>query len=238
MSLKSIIEELRDFDSALLANTLGYVDPTPAHEIYMDAGIQSVTPGLGPTVGVAITCECDTSTPGGTADASIYWETLQAMEKMDVPSVWVVKCYGSRPRHECVIGDGMGKTLHAAGCVGLVTDGGVRDVPGLLTTPFAAYCRGVCIHHTALRFRNFKAPVDIGGITVRTGDVIHASAEGVIRLPAGALEPLPAKATSMRAFEHAAHRVLRRTDLSASQKRDAMAPLLQEYGFSDCATHR
>lgn len=236
MSLKSILEELRDFDSALIANTLGYIDPTPAHEIYMDGGIQSVTPGLGPTVGVAVTCELDSSTPGGQADAAIYWETLQAMEASDLPSVWVVKCVGARPRHETVIGDGMAKTLHAAGCVGLVTDGAVRDVPGLMTTPFAAYCRGVCIHHCALRFRKFQQPVEVGGITIRAGDIIHASAEGVIRVPTAALEALPEKATRMRAFEHAAHRFLRRTDLTALQKRDAVVRLLGEYGFSDCVS--
>jgi regulator of RNase E activity RraA len=37
----------------------------------------------------------------------------------------------------------MTKMLYAADSVGLVTDGGVRDVRGLMTVPFAAYCRGI-----------------------------------------------------------------------------------------------
>jgi hypothetical protein len=28
----SFLEESRDFERALLANTIGYIDPTPAHE--------------------------------------------------------------------------------------------------------------------------------------------------------------------------------------------------------------
>ena len=56
-------EELREFDTALLANTMGYSDQTPAHEIYMGGSIRSVTPTLGPTAGIAVTCEIDCSSP-------------------------------------------------------------------------------------------------------------------------------------------------------------------------------
>lgn len=236
MSLRAILEELADFDTALLANTLGYIDPTPAEELYMSGEIQSVTPAIGPTVGVAVTAEMDTSTPGGKADAAGYWEQLDQMKAMNVPSVWVVKAVGSRPEHECIIGDGMAKTLRAAGCVALVTDGRVRDVNGLLTTPFAAYSRGVCVHHCALRVTSVNKPVAVGGLTIRNGDIIHANHEGVLRLPEKSLSVLPGRATKMRAFEHDAHRVLRRTDLTSADKKKAVVKLIDEYGFADCVT--
>ena len=233
MSLRATLQELLDFDTALLANTVGYIDSTPPHEFYMSGEIQSVTPSLGPNVGVAVTCVMDASTPSqGPANMAPYWDQLESMEAMDVPVVWVVKAAGSRPEHECVLGDGMAKTLYAAGCVAVVTDGGVRDVQGLLTTPFAAYCRGTVVHHCPLRVRRTDEPVEIGGITIQPGDVIHANAEGVIKLPKACLEDLPAQATRMRAFEHDAHRVLRRTDIPAKEKRDRVAALLTEYGFS------
>ena len=44
MSLRSILQELCEFDTALIANTLGYIDATPAHEWFMSGDIQSVTP--------------------------------------------------------------------------------------------------------------------------------------------------------------------------------------------------
>lgn len=231
MNLLPILEALRDFDTALLANTIGYIDTTPPHEYYMGGSIQSVTPSLGPTVGIAVTCEIDTSTPGSTPDLDGYFRQLDEISDMNVSAVWVARTVGSRPDHECVMGDGMGKSLFAAGCLGVVTDGGVRDVSGLLSIPFAAYCKGTTIHHCALRIQNCGEPVEIGGITIRPGDVIHANAEGVIRIPPSCLEALPARAIQMRAFEHAAHCVLRRTDLKSSEKRQRVGQLLVEYGF-------
>jgi regulator of RNase E activity RraA len=237
-SLRKTLEQLRDFDTALLANTIGYIDPTPAHEFYMGGSILSVTPTLGPTVGVAVVCEIDSSTPNNKANADGYWKHVEQITAMNVPAVWVVKAVGKRPDHECIIGDGMAKTLHAAGCVGLVTDGGVRDVPGLLNVPFAAYCRGTVIHHTALNVKRINRPVQIGGITVRPGDVIHANAEGVIKIPHSCLDKLPEAAIRMRAFEHEAHVALRRTDLSVAEKKRRVSAAVGKYGFADCVTKK
>jgi 4-hydroxy-4-methyl-2-oxoglutarate aldolase len=231
-SLNIAVEELRDFGTALLANTIGYIDPTGAHEFYMGGGIASVTPSLGPTVGVAVTCELDSSTPRGEPDLEGYWRQLEKIHKMNVPSVWVVRTVGSRPDHECTLGDGMAKTLFSAGCVGVVTDGGVRDINGLLSVPFAAYCRGRTIHHCALRVISTNEPVQLGGIQVCTGDILHADAEGVIKIPAACLEVLAGRATQMRAFEHEAHCVLRRTDLTPGVKRRLVSEMLVKFGFT------
>jgi len=147
-----------------------------------------------------------------------------------------VKAAGKRPDHECIIGDGMAKTLFSVGCVGLVTDGGVRDVAGLLNVPFAAYCRGTVIHHTALNVKRINRPVNIGGIAIHPGDVIHANAEGVIKVPNTCLDRLAEAAIRMRAFEHEAHLALRRTDLSVAEKKKRVGEAIVKYGFADCVT--
>jgi regulator of RNase E activity RraA len=237
---RSQLEQLREYDTALLANLLGFVDPIPTHEFYMGNSVRALTPELGPTVGIAMTCEMDSSTPDHLAsgDTEGYWVQLAQMEAMDVPAVWVVRCVGSRPEHECALGDGMAKTLHSVGCVGVVTSGGVRDLAGLRSTPFAAYGVGTTVHHCKMRLRALNERVEIGGITVSAGEIIHASAEGVIKIPARAVEPLLQQAPTYRAFEHEAHQMLRRTDLTVAQKRDRMTKLLGKYSFKDCVTRR
>jgi 4-hydroxy-4-methyl-2-oxoglutarate aldolase len=231
IDLRAAIEGLRDFDTALLANTISYIDPTPAHELYMGSSIQSVTPTLGPTVGVAVLCELDSSTPNGTPSVGDFWKQLEEMRKMDIPSVWVVKTSGKRPDHECVLGEGMAKALYSVGCQGTVTDGGVRDLNGLQTIPFPVYCKGKTVHHCALRFKALAQSVSIGGITVARGDLIHANSEGVIKIPRGCISKLAPAAVRMRAFEHEAHSLLRETKLTPSEKERAVIELLNKYNF-------
>tara|TARA_B100000809_G_C15111768_1_gene520878 strand:+ start:2059 stop:2235 length:177 start_codon:yes stop_codon:yes gene_type:complete len=56
-----------------------------------------VTPAIGPTVGVAVTCEMDTSQPNSDMALDLYWEQLEKMDGMDLPIVWVIKTVGPRP---------------------------------------------------------------------------------------------------------------------------------------------
>lgn len=228
MSLNTLIEQLADFDTALLANTIGYVDPTPVHEWYMGGTIGSLTPTVGPTVGVAMTCEIDSSTPGNRAEPEVYYELLKAIQQSPSPVVLVIRAVGSRPDHECVLGDGMAKMLLSVGCVGVVTDGGVRDIEGILTIPFGVYAPRRTIHHCAVRYTRYNHPVEVGGITVTPGELIHANVGGVIKIPTGSLERLPALATEMRAFEHAAHCIFRQTALTIDQKRRAVDALVAQ----------
>ncbi len=63
---------------------------------------------------------------------------------------------------------------------------------------------------------------------ISPGEVIHANVGGVIKIPAASLAQLPRFATEMRAFEHAAHGIFRRTDLTIDEKRRAVDELVRQ----------
>ncbi len=231
MSVLASLQRLKDFDAALLANTIGYIDDTPAHEIYMGGSIKLMTPNLGPLVGVAVTCKIDSSTPNRPGDWDPFWEQMEEMQKMDLPVVWVVESNGSRPDHECIMGDGMAKCLTSVGCVGAVIDGGIRDVAGIATTGLVAFARGTTVHHTKLACSDRGEPVSVGGLTISQMDFIHGSEEGVIRIPKSCLEELPDAAGRMRKVEHDVQSHWRRTDLTLKEKRQLTGKIFADNGF-------
>jgi len=117
--LRAILEQLAEFDTALLANTIGYIDTIPDHEFYMGGSIATVTPALGPTVGLAVACEVDSSTPRAKAEWGPYDRMIDEARERPIPKVLVAKAVGTRPDHECILGDGMAKELHSAGFAGM-----------------------------------------------------------------------------------------------------------------------
>jgi 4-hydroxy-4-methyl-2-oxoglutarate aldolase len=229
---RQTFESLCEFDTALLANTRGYLDSTPPADWYMSGAINSLTPEIGPIAGIAVTAKMDSSTPGGKPDMENYFDQVDRMRKMDLPLIWVVETVGSRPEHECVLGDGMAKMLHAAGCLGAVCESYCRDISGCKAVPFAVYGLGTIAHHEVMRFPEVDVPVAVGGITINPGDIIHADSEGVIRISEEIAEPLIDKAPDMRGFEQAVHAIFRRTDVDSTRCREELAKVLERYGFT------
>ena len=76
-------------------------------------------------------------------------------------------------------------------------------------------------------------PVEMGGLTIHPGDVLHANDEGVIRIPPSCLDALPDAAARMRAFEHEVHGTWRRKDLTIDEKRRLVLKVGRKFGFGE-----
>ena len=90
------------------------------------------------------------------------------------------------------IGDILAARVLARGGSGIVTDGGVRDTPGVTDLGIPAYYRAA----NASSLWNAHIPLDIdvpitcAGVLVMPGDVIVGDAEGVVVLPFGLAEEI------------------------------------------------
>lgn len=77
----------------------------------------------------------------------------------------------------------------AVGLAGLVIDGGVRDVAALARRRFPVFTRGVSVRGTIKASApSVGKPIDFTGIPVCAGDLVVADDDGVIVIPANAVE--------------------------------------------------
>ena len=70
---------------------------------------------------------------------------------------------------------------------GLVIDGGVRDVSGLVTMAFPVFSNGICLNGTIKGYEAtawLRQPIRIGEVVVHQGDLIVGDRDGVVALPA------------------------------------------------------
>ncbi len=137
--------------------------------------------------------------------------------------VLVVQCSG---HHEAGYwGEIMTVAAQVRGLAGLVIDGGVRDRDAIAALRFPVFARTLCIRGTGKSPTARGAiggPVTIGAVTVETGDLIVADADGVI-----ALRPDEAEATLARARQRDAREQAILTRLRAGETTLAIYDLPQ-----------
>nr|WP_298097958.1 dimethylmenaquinone methyltransferase [uncultured Shinella sp.] len=90
----------------------------------------------------------------------------------------------------------------AAGIVGLVIDGGVRDVAALAARRFPVFSRGISMRGTIkASVPSVGAPLFFGGVPVAAGDFLVADDDGVLILPRAAVGPTLADGEARAAKE-------------------------------------
>ncbi len=109
-----------------------------------------------------------------------------AMERVPRGSVLVI---GTQSFIAGYWGEVLTVAAEAAGVVGLVIDGGVRDVAALVRRRFPVFARGVSVRGTLkAAVPSVGKPINFTGVMVAAGDLVVADDDGVVVLPASAVE--------------------------------------------------
>jgi regulator of RNase E activity RraA len=182
------VARLIEFDTPTVANAVELLNVRDPSGGYSGPDVRALTPDLGRRVGVAVTARMDTTSPGSDRPSMDSWKemlrliqkTAQADSPQAVPVIAVIEAVGPRPRHTVVIGDIMAFMLRAAGAVGFLTNGSIRDLDGVRAVPMACWGAGLSPMHGRIRWIDVNSPVVIDGMTVRPGDVIHADLNGAV----------------------------------------------------------
>jgi regulator of RNase E activity RraA len=89
-----------------------------------------------------------------------------------------------------IFGDILCARVARRGVAGLVTDGAVRDLAGVLGTGLPIWCRGSAAPPSiaGLTFVNWQEPIACGGVAVFPGDFIVPDTDGVVLIPAALVD--------------------------------------------------
>ncbi len=142
----------------------------------VDPAIRTVWPGAS-VAGPAYPLECS---PGDNLAIHI------AMEKVPRGSVLVISTGGFVSGYW---GEVLTVAAEAAGVVGLVIDGGVRDIAALTARRFPVFTRGISMRGTIKASApSVGQPISFTGTPVAVGDLVVADDDGVLIIPAAHVE--------------------------------------------------
>ena len=176
------LEALRAWPSPVIDDAINTFDVRPRNQGYM-VGIKCIFPDLGPMVGYACTATIIAELPSTQKGRSTTHADYDNILRTPQPRIPVVH---DLDQPQC-IGTWWGEVnanIHKAlGCVGVVTDGGVRDVDEVHALGFHFFATNVTVGGGYVHIVDVGEPVKACGLVVNNGDLIHADKHGVIIIP-------------------------------------------------------
>jgi len=209
------LESLRRLDGCTLANAIETFGVRLHNEGYTDASVRCCFPRLPPMLGYAATVKIRGSEPPTAdrlyPDRTDWWDYI---ESVPAPRVVVLQDIATRPGTGALIGEVHMNILRALRCVGAVTNGSVRSLPAAETAGFQLFAAGVSVSHAYVHIVEIGSPVEVGGLKIRSGELIHGDLHGAQTIPLEIAARIPA--ISARIFA----------------RKNALIALCQSSGFS------
>ena len=136
-----------------------------------------------------------------------------------------------RPGRGSCAGEVHAHIFKALGCVGLVTNGAIRDLQAVESIDFCFFAGSVAVSRAYFHMLEFGVPVDVGNLRVQPGDLLHGDRNGVINVPASIAREIPTAAAQISALESRVLDVAHAPDPSVHRLREAVQHFVRENKF-------
>jgi len=223
MDTQSLFEHLRKFDTPTICNALEIAVGGRFTTGFTRERLTSCNPKLPPIVGYARTLTVRCSVPfdpvGRKERLQAYYDYLAQGQG---PTVAVVQDVDSQPGLGAFWGEVNTNVHWGLGCVGAITNGSMRDLD-MMHPQFQCLAATLSPSHAYIQVIDFGRQVDVLGMSVNSGDIVHADYHGAVVIPAAALEKLPAAIDLMARKEKVILDAARAPGFNAQKMREAMA---------------
>jgi 4-hydroxy-4-methyl-2-oxoglutarate aldolase len=112
--------------------------------------------------------------------------------------------------------------LMAVGCIGYVSNGAVRKLPGVRELGLHLFTGNIAVSHAYAHIFDFGATITVGGLEVRTGDLLHGDEHGLLTIPLEIASQVPAEAACLQAKEQRVVDICRSEQFSVESLRGAL----------------
>jgi regulator of RNase E activity RraA len=152
-------------------------------------------------------------------ESTDWWDYFQSLPS---PRVAVVQDASERPGVGSLIGGVHANILRALNCVGVVTNGVVRNMPAAEKIGMQLFAGGVSVSHAYVHVIEVGKPVEIGGLKIQPGDLVHGDLHGVQTIPPDIAAQIPAAAAKIIAREQELITLCQSQDFSLEKLRAAL----------------
>lgn len=194
-----MLEALGKFNTPTVCNAIETFDVRPRTEGFMDHTIACRFPELAPMVGYAVTAKIRAGTPP--QDDVHHTRIWEEFAKTPKPWVIVIEDLDWPKPIGSYWGEVNASTYNALGAVGVVTNGGVRDLAEVRPIGFHFFSSCLLVSHAYVHVVEVGTPVTVGGLTVHPGDLLHGDLHGVTSVPIEIADRLPAACRAVEAAE-------------------------------------
>jgi len=223
----SVLDELRAWNTPSIANAIELFDVRPRDQGFASGEIKCVFPHFPVMVGYAATATIRAATPPGPDARARTLELYDHVLSLPEPRIVVIKDLDEPPAVGSFWGEVNGNTFKAHGAIGVVTDGGVRDLDEVEGIGFHYFARSVIVSHAYVHVEDVGIPVEIAGLTIAPGDLIHADKHGVLTVPREIAHLVPEAAQRIEERERALIDYCKSAEFSTDGLRDLQQRLAQ-----------
>jgi regulator of RNase E activity RraA len=217
------LEALRQVDGGTLANAIETFQERPRNEGFADSSVRCLFPHLPPVVGYAVTVKIRGSAPPFAGNAYLertdWWDYVVSVP---APRVVVVQDVATRPGLGSLLGAVHINILRALGAVAAVTNGAVRGIPTAEELGFRLFAGCLAVSHAYVHIVEFGTPVEIGGLKIQSGDLLHGDRHGVQSIPEDIAARIPPVAAKLAAEEQALIKLCQSPEFSIEKLRAAV----------------
>ncbi len=178
------IDALKRYNTPTIANAIEVFDVRGRHLGFLPHRIRCLLPDLPPIVGYAVTSRTRAALPGeGEVGPDVNADYLRYVAAQPGPKIAVGQDLDDPPGLGAQFGE-VNATIHRKlGCVGHITDGCPRDLDEVAALGFGLFGLNPCVSHAYVRLVDFGTPVELAGVPIEPGDLIHADKHGVCLVP-------------------------------------------------------